>query len=67
MEVWIFTIPLTAESLWSFHLSDLSTLSLHKFISYPAYLTYAEYIMRNAGLDEAQAQSIKIDSREKNQ
>ena len=22
---------------------------------YPAYLTYAEYIMRNAGLDEAQA------------
>ena len=22
---------------------------------HPAYLTYAEYIMRNAGLDEAQA------------
>ena len=26
---------------------------------HPAYLTYAEYIMRNAGLDEAQA-GIKI-------
>ena len=26
---------------------------------HPAYLTYAEYIMRNAGLDEAQAR-IKI-------
>ena len=26
---------------------------------HPAYLTYAEYIMRNAGLDEAQA-VIKI-------
>ena len=29
---------------------------------YPAYLTYAEYIMRNAGLDEAQA-GIKIAER----
>ena len=28
----------------------------------PAYLTYAEYIMRNAGLDEAQA-GIKIAGR----
>ena len=28
----------------------MSRLSIH-----PAYLTYAEYIMRNAGLDEAQA------------
>ena len=26
---------------------------------HPAYITYAEYIMRNAGLDEAQA-GIKI-------
>ena len=24
---------------------------------HPAYLTYAEYIMRNAGLDEAQLES----------
>ena len=29
------------------------------FGCHPAYLTYAEYIMRNAGLDEAQA-GIKI-------
>ena len=29
---------------------------------HPAYLTYAEYIMRNAGLDEAQA-GIKISRR----
>ena len=29
---------------------------------YPAYLTYAEYIMRNARLDEAQA-GIKIAGR----
>ena len=29
---------------------------------HPAYLTYAEYIMRNAGLDEAQA-GIKIAGR----
>ena len=29
---------------------------------HPAYLTYAEYIMRNAGLDEAQA-GIKISGR----
>ena len=29
---------------------------------HPAYLTYAEYIMRNAGLDEAQA-GIKIGGR----
>ena len=29
---------------------------------HPAYLTYAEYIMRNAGLDEAQA-GIKITGR----
>ena len=29
---------------------------------HPAYLTYAEYIMRNAGLEEAQA-GIKIDGR----
>ena len=32
------------------------------FGCHPAYLTYAEYIMRNAGLDEAQA-GIKIASR----
>ena len=31
-------------------------------LSPPAYLTYAEYIMRNAGLDEAQA-GIKIAGR----
>ena len=30
--------------------------------SHPAYLLYAEYIMRNAGLDEAQA-GIKIAGR----
>ena len=29
---------------------------------HPAYLTYAEYIMRNAGLEEAQA-GIKITTR----
>ena len=29
---------------------------------HPAYLTYAEYLMRNAGLDEAQA-GIKIAGR----
>ena len=29
---------------------------------HPAYLTYAEYIMRNAGLDEAQA-GIKVAGR----
>ena len=29
---------------------------------HPAYLTYMEYIMRNAGLDEARA-GIKIDRR----
>ena len=29
---------------------------------HPAYLTYAEYIMQNAGLDEAQA-GIKITGR----
>ena len=29
---------------------------------HPAYITYAEYIMRNAGLDEAQA-GIKISRR----
>ena len=29
---------------------------------HPAYLTYAEYIMRNAGMDEAQA-GIKISGR----
>ena len=29
---------------------------------HPAYLTYAEYIMRNAGLDEAQA-GLKIAGR----
>ena len=33
--------------------------------SHPAYLTYAEYIMRNAGLDEAQA-GIKIAGRNMN-
>ena len=32
---------------------------------HPAYLTYAEYIMRNAGLDEAQA-GIKIAGRDIN-
>ena len=32
---------------------------------HPAYLTYAEYIMRNAGLDEAQA-GIKIAERNVN-
>ena len=32
------------------------------FGCHPAYLTYAEYIMRNAGLDEAQA-GIKIAGR----
>ena len=32
---------------------------------HPAYLTYAEYIMRNAGLDEAQAR-IKIARRKNN-
>ena len=31
-------------------------------ICHPAYLTYAEYIMRNAGLEEAQA-GIKIAGR----
>ena len=35
----------------------MSRLSIH-----PAYLTYAEYIMRNAGLEEAQA-GIKIAGR----
>ena len=33
--------------------------------SHPAYLTYAEYIMRNAGLEEAQA-GIKIAGRNNN-
>ena len=32
---------------------------------HPAYLTYKEYIMRNVGLDEAQA-GIKIASRNTN-
>ena len=32
---------------------------------HPAYLTYAEYIMQNVGLDEAQA-VIKIDGRNVN-
>ena len=32
------------------------------YICYPAYLTYAEYIIRNAGLDKAQA-GIKIAGR----
>ena len=32
---------------------------------HPAYLTYAEYIMQNAGLDEAQA-GIKIAERNNN-
>ena len=32
---------------------------------HPAYLTYAEYIMRNAGLEEAQA-GIKIAGRNNN-
>ena len=32
---------------------------------HPAYLTYAEYIMQNAGLDEAQA-GIKISRRNSN-
>ena len=32
---------------------------------HPAYITYAEYIMRNAGLDEAQA-GIKIARRNNN-
>ena len=32
---------------------------------HPAYITYAEYIMRNAGLDEAQA-GIKIARRNTN-
>ena len=32
------------------------------FGCHPAYLTYAEYIMRNVGLDEAQA-GIKIAGR----
>ena len=35
------------------------------FGCHPAYLTYAEYIMRNAGLDEAQA-GIKISRRNTN-
>ena len=32
------------------------------YVLYPGYLNYAEYIMRNAGLDEAQA-GIKIAGR----
>ena len=32
---------------------------------HPAYLTYSEFIMRNAGLDEAQAE-IKIAGRNSN-
>ena len=34
----------------------------HHFQFFPFYLPYAEYIMRNAGLDEAQA-GIKIPGR----
>ena len=36
--------------------------SIKAVYCHPAYLTYAEYIMRNAGLDEAQA-GIKIAQR----
>ena len=36
--------------------------SIKAIYCHPAYLTYAEYIMRNTGLDEAQA-GIKIPGR----
>ena len=40
-------------------LSDSECAYVKAVYCHPAYLTYAEYIMRNAGLEEAQA-GIKI-------
>ena len=46
-------------SIWSSHLRtgclNLSKEYVKAVYCHPAYLTYAEYTMRNAGLEEAQA------------
>ena len=42
--------------------SKLGNEYVNSVYCHPAYLTYAEYIMRNAGLEEAQA-GIKIAGR----